>query len=94
MGGQEFLRPHHDASVYTVNIALNEADTDYVGGGCRFIRQQKKLTHIPVGFSSIHPGRCTHYHEGLPITSGTRFILVSFIPFSSSINSLQSFSSS
>ena len=79
MGGQEFLRPHHDASVYTVNIALNEADTDYVGGGCRFIRQQKNLTHIPVGFSSIHPGRCTHYHEGLPITSGTRFILVSFI---------------
>jgi hypothetical protein len=79
MGGQEFLRPHHDASMYTVDIALNKADDDFIGGGIHFVRQQKKLTHIPVGYSSIHPGRLTHYHEGLPITSGTRFILVSFI---------------
>jgi hypothetical protein len=79
MGGQEFLRPHHDASVYTVDIALNEADKEFIGGGIHFVRQQQKLTHIPVGYSSMHPGRLTHYHEGLPITSGTRFILVSFI---------------
>ena len=79
MGGQEFLRPHHDASMYTVNIALNQQDRDYVGGGCRFIRQDYSVTHTPIGFCNIHPGRLTHYHEGIPITSGTRFILVSFI---------------
>ena len=79
MGGQEFLRPHHDASMYTVNIALNLQDKDYIGGGCRFIRQNYSITNTPVGYCNIHPGRLTHYHEGLPITSGTRFILVSFI---------------
>lgn len=79
MGGQEFLRPHHDASMYTVNIALNLQDRDYVGGGCRFIRQDCSVTNTPIGFCNIHPGRLTHYHEGIPITSGTRFILVSFI---------------
>lgn len=79
MGGQEFLRPHHDASMYTVNIALNQQDKDYVGGGSRFIRQNYSITHTPIGYCNIHPGRLTHYHEGLPITSGTRFILVSFI---------------
>lgn len=26
-----------------------------------------------------HPGRVTHFHEGLPTTSGTRYILVSFV---------------
>ena len=31
------------------------------------------------GWAIIHPGRLTHYHEGLPITSGKRFIFVSFV---------------
>ena len=31
------------------------------------------------GWATIHPGRLTHYHEGLPITSGKRFIFVSFV---------------
>ena len=35
---QPFLRPHHDSSTYTINIALNHAGIDYEGGGCRFIR--------------------------------------------------------
>ena len=26
---QAFLRPHHDASTYTVNIALNRPNIDY-----------------------------------------------------------------
>lgn len=29
---QSFLRPHHDASTYTVNIALNRANIDYEVG--------------------------------------------------------------
>lgn len=35
---QPSLRPHHDASTYTINIALNSAGVDYEGGGCKFSR--------------------------------------------------------
>ena len=27
----------------------------------------------------MHPGALTHFHEGLPTTKGTRYILVSFV---------------
>jgi len=76
MTGQKELMPHHDASVYTLNVCLNK---DYEGGGCRFIRQKYDLVNKDIGYATIHPGRLTHYHSGLPITSGTRYILVSFI---------------
>ena len=76
---QVSLAPHHDASTYTINVALNEHMTDYEGGGCRFLRQNLTLTGNPVGYGVIHPGRLTHYHEGLNVTKGTRYILVSFI---------------
>ncbi len=77
---QASLAPHHDASTYTVNIALNRGNgIDYSGGGCRFIRQNFVLKNTNPGTCSIHPGRLTAYHEGLPVTDGTRYILVSFI---------------
>jgi GR25 family glycosyltransferase involved in LPS biosynthesis len=76
---QNSLEPHHDASTYTLNIALNEAGVEYEGGGCRFIRQNLTVKNQEVGYSTIHAGRLTAYHEGLPITKGVRYILVSFI---------------
>lgn len=77
---QPGLRPHHDSSTYTVNIALNRGGgVDYENGGCRFIRQNYTLTNQPMGSCCIHSGRLTAYHEGLPTTAGTRYILVSFI---------------
>ena len=76
MDGQKQLRPHHDSSTYTVNICLN---SDFEGGGCHFIRQNKTIINKDIGSMIIHPGRLTHYHKGLPITQGTRYILVSFI---------------
>merc|ERR1719219_1329181 len=36
LGGQKFLRPHHDASTWTITVALNERDKDFVGGGTFF----------------------------------------------------------
>lgn len=75
---QSSLDAHHDASTYTVNIALN-SNNDYQGGGCRFIRQNYILKDQPVGMCCMHPGRLTAYHEGLPVSNGTRYILVSFI---------------
>lgn len=76
MDGQRDLKPHHDSSTYTVNICLND---EFEGGGCHFIRQKTLLEHRQVGYASMHPGKLTHYHEGLPITAGKRYILVSFI---------------
>jgi len=76
MTGQKELKPHHDSSAFTVNICLNN---DFEGGGCEFIHQKTTVINKDIGSVIIHPGRVTHYHQGLPITKGTRYILVSFV---------------
>ncbi|XP_078101512.1 multifunctional procollagen lysine hydroxylase and glycosyltransferase LH3 [Sander vitreus] len=76
---QPSLRPHHDSSTFTINIALNSKGTDYEGGGCRFLRYDCQVESPRKGWSFMHPGRLTHYHEGLPTTRGTRYIMVSFV---------------
>ena len=75
--GQKSLMPHHDASVYTINVALNSSD-NYTGGGVNFIHKKCMFLNKNPGYLLLHPGRITHYHEALPITSGKRYILVSF----------------
>ncbi|XP_029086075.1 procollagen-lysine,2-oxoglutarate 5-dioxygenase 1 isoform X1 [Monodon monoceros] len=76
---QPSLMPHHDASTFTINIALNRAGVDYEGGGCRFLRYNCSVRAPRKGWTLMHPGRLTHYHEGLPTTKGTRYIAVSFV---------------
>lgn len=76
---QPLLAPHHDASTFTVNIALNSKDVDYQGGGCSFLRYNCSIKAPRKGWALMHPGRLTHYHEGLPTTAGTRYIAVSFV---------------
>ncbi|KAM3824071.1 LOW QUALITY PROTEIN: procollagen-lysine,2-oxoglutarate 5-dioxygenase 1 [Vipera latastei] len=76
---QPSLMPHHDASTFTINIALNRVGIDYEGGGCRFIRYNCSIRAPRKGWTLLHPGRLTHYHEGLPTTKGTRYIAVSFL---------------
>ncbi|XP_075425823.1 procollagen-lysine,2-oxoglutarate 5-dioxygenase 2 isoform X2 [Ascaphus truei] len=76
---QYYLRPHHDASTFTINIALNKKDVDFQGGGCKFVRYNCSIESPRKGWSFMHPGRLTHLHEGLPVTNGTRYIAVSFI---------------
>ncbi|XP_047424302.1 procollagen-lysine,2-oxoglutarate 5-dioxygenase 2 isoform X2 [Mugil cephalus] len=78
-GRQAYLRPHHDSSTFTINIALNNKDLDFQGGGCRFHRYNCSIESPRKGWSFMHPGRLTHLHEGLPTTNGTRYIAVSFI---------------
>eukprot|EP00794_Sanderia_malayensis_P015035 gene15035-16588_t len=77
--GQNLLRPHHDSSTFTINVALNRPNIDYEGGGARFIRYNCTAPPSRVGWGLIHPGRLTHYHEGLVVTKGVRYIMVSFI---------------
>ncbi|XP_019964065.2 multifunctional procollagen lysine hydroxylase and glycosyltransferase LH3 isoform X1 [Paralichthys olivaceus] len=76
---QPSLRPHHDSSTFTINVALNRKNIDYEGGGCRFLRYDCKVESPRKGWTFMHPGRLTHYHEGLPTTRGTRYIMVSFV---------------
>uniref|UniRef100_A0A8C6WIG6 procollagen-lysine 5-dioxygenase n=1 Tax=Neogobius melanostomus TaxID=47308 RepID=A0A8C6WIG6_9GOBI len=76
---QSYLRPHHDSSTFTINVALNHKDTDFQGGGCRFHRYNCSIESPRKGWSFMHPGRLTHLHEGLPTTNGTRYIAISFI---------------
>ncbi|KAH7693858.1 Procollagen-lysine,2-oxoglutarate 5-dioxygenase precursor [Aphelenchoides avenae] len=76
---QASLRPHHDASTYSIDIALNKKGVDYQGGGVRYIRQNCTVPADQVGWSMLFPGRLSHLHEGLTTTKGTRYILVSFI---------------
>ncbi|XP_023288788.1 procollagen-lysine,2-oxoglutarate 5-dioxygenase 3 [Orussus abietinus] len=76
---QPSLKPHHDSSTYTINIALNQIGVDYEGGGCRFIRYNCSVTDTKAGWMLMHPGRLTHYHEGLLVTKGTRYIMISFV---------------
>lgn len=49
------------------------------GGGCRFLRYDCVVSAPRKGWALLHPGRLTHYHEGLPTTRGTRYIMVSFV---------------
>jgi len=49
------------------------------GGGCHFIRYNCSVIGQEKGWVLMHPGRLTHFHEGLATTKGTRYILVSFI---------------
>ncbi|XP_062901467.1 procollagen-lysine,2-oxoglutarate 5-dioxygenase 2 isoform X1 [Mobula hypostoma] len=76
---QAYLRPHHDSSTFTINIALNNKGIDYQGGGCKFHRYNCAVESPRKGWSFMHPGRLTHLHEGLPTTNGTRYIAVSFV---------------
>lgn len=63
-----------------VTSHLIALDTSFSqGGGCRFIRYNCSVTDLRLGWSLIHPGRLTHYHEGLHVTNGTRYIMVSFV---------------
>lgn len=74
--GQRKLDPHHDSSTYTINVCLND---DFEGGGCRFVRQNYDICNKDIGSLILHPGKLTHYHQGLEISKGTRYLLVSFV---------------
>ena len=73
-----FLEKHTDDSDISFNILLSD---DFEGGGTRFWNRQ---TNQP--FAHVKPRRghvVTHsaliQHEGMPITNGTRHILVGFL---------------
>lgn len=72
--GQAALELHHDSSEFTILTALNDS---YEGGGTWF-HNQRLLVKNATGGMTFHPGSITHLHGGRPITSGVRYIIVSF----------------
>jgi hypothetical protein len=48
---QSFLRPHLDASTYSIDVALNKRDVDYEGGGVRYVRYNCTIAADRVGMS-------------------------------------------
>jgi GR25 family glycosyltransferase involved in LPS biosynthesis len=72
---QGHLSLHHDDSAFSTVLTLND---EYEGGGTWFSKQ-KKLVKGEVGEITIHPGQITHRHGARPVTSGVRYVLVSFI---------------
>ena len=78
IGHQKELMPHHDSATYSTVVTLNRPGKDFTGGGTRFVKEDVTCPGKK-GYCTIHPGRLTHYHEGLPITSGKRYIMVSFV---------------
>ena len=72
---QGSLNLHHDSSLITLNVRLND---DFKGGGTYLPKY--KLTTQPrkMGNAMAHPGKITHLHGGRPVEEGTRYILVTF----------------
>jgi len=72
-GTQDRLHCHHDASLVSGIIRLND---EYEGGETYFYRQKFSNINIPKGTMLLWPGQVTHGHEGKPVTKGTKYSLV------------------
>jgi hypothetical protein len=73
---QPALGVHHDSSLISTVLTLNDK-SEFEGGGTWFPRQE--LLHFGnVGHLSVHPGNITHKHGAKPVTSGNRYVLITF----------------
>ena len=72
---QGSLDLHHDISLITLNVRLNN---DFTGGGTYLPKYNLTVNPSKKGNAIAHPGMITHKHGGRPVDSGTRYILVTF----------------
>ena len=72
---QGSLDLHHDISLITLNVRLND---DFTGGGTYLPKYNLTINPKKKGNAMAHPGMITHKHGGRPVDSGTRYILVTF----------------
>lgn len=75
---QGHLSLHHDNSDITALVNLSKPGVEFEGGGTYFDRVGK-VSQGKQGYVCVHPGRVTHRHGARPVTSGSRYILVSFM---------------
>ena len=71
---QTSLELHHDVSFLSVNLLLSNT-CDFEGGGTFF--SDGIISYLEQGDMIVHSGKIKH--AGLPITNGTRYLLVAFI---------------
>ena len=69
---QVSLNLHHDASLVTGSVKLNE---DYTGAELIYPRQGITNKDIPVGKMLLFPGAVSHGHECLSLKSGIKYSL-------------------
>jgi GR25 family glycosyltransferase involved in LPS biosynthesis len=69
---QNKLALHHDASLVTGSIKLNEA---YEGGSLVYPRQNMSNDNTKIGDCILFPGQVTHGHQCEEITAGTKYSL-------------------
>jgi len=72
---QPGLALHRDGSLLSFNVLLS-SPTDFVGGGTRFPHIDA-IMRPARGDAVVHSGSALH--EGVPITDGTRLLLVGFV---------------
>ena len=69
---QKNLNLHHDASLVTGSVKLND---DYMGAELIYPRQGFSNKDIPVGKCILFPAQVTHGHECLPLVDGVKYSL-------------------
>jgi len=69
---QVSLALHHDASLVTGSVKLND---DYQGAEVVFPRQGFSNKDVPVGRCILFPGQVTHGHECTQLISGVKYSL-------------------
>ncbi len=72
-GNQTSLPLHHDMSLISASIKLND---DYTGGVLSFPRQGVTNESLEVGDGIFWPAQVTHPHQSLTLESGTKYSLV------------------
>ena len=72
MDTQVKLALHHDASLVTGSVKLND---DYKGAELIYPRQGITNADIPVGKCILFPSAVTHGHECLPLQEGVKYSL-------------------
>lgn len=65
-----------DVRTLTMSIALND---DYTGGEFRFWKDESAIYRLPLGAAIVFPPNFMYGHEILPVTSGVRYSMVTWI---------------
>ena len=66
------MKRHHDASLVTGSVKLND---EYTGGLLEFPRQGVSNKDIPIGKCLLFPGQVSHPHLSTELESGVKYSL-------------------
>jgi len=72
---QNHLPFHHDSSLFTFNVSIND---DFTDGGLLFKKNNIHIQPEP-GHGVLAPGMIGYKHGAKPISSGVRYMIISFV---------------